>query len=94
MLDVSSGGNLPRATIPKGPGYQVPFAARVRREAGLPAAAVGLITEPGQAEKILADGEADVVLIGRELLRNPYWTRQAARELGDAHPLPPQYGQA
>jgi 2,4-dienoyl-CoA reductase-like NADH-dependent reductase (Old Yellow Enzyme family) len=91
MLDVSSGGNLPRASIPTGPGYQVPFAARVRREAGLPSAAVGLITEVRQAEKILADGEADAVLIGRELLRNPYWPRQAARELGDAHPLPPQY---
>jgi 2,4-dienoyl-CoA reductase-like NADH-dependent reductase (Old Yellow Enzyme family) len=94
MLDVSSGGNLPRATIPNGPGYQVPFAARVRREAGLPAAAVGLITEARQAEKILIDGEADAVLIGRELLRNPFWPRQAARELGDTHPLPPQYGRA
>jgi 2,4-dienoyl-CoA reductase-like NADH-dependent reductase (Old Yellow Enzyme family) len=94
MLDLSSGGNLPRAAIPTGPGYQVPFAARVRREAGLPAAAVGLITEPRQAEKILADGEADAVLIGRELLRNPYWPRQAARELGDPHPLPPQYERA
>lgn len=94
MIDVSSGGNLPRASIPTGPGYQVSFAARVRREAGLPSAAVGLITEPRQAEKILADGEADAVLIGRELLRNPHWPRQAARELGDAHPLPPQYERA
>ncbi|MCC3763107.1 NADH:flavin oxidoreductase/NADH oxidase [Glycomyces sp. TRM65418] len=94
LLDVSSGGNLPRASIPTGPGYQVPFAARARREAGLPTAAAGLITEVRQAEKIIADGEADAVMIGRELLRNPYWPRQAARELGHSHPLPPQYGRS
>ncbi|HEX2142882.1 MAG TPA: NADH:flavin oxidoreductase/NADH oxidase [Glycomyces sp.] len=94
LLDVSSGGNLPRATIPVGPGYQAPFAARVRREAGLPSAAVGLITEVQQAEKIIADGEADAVLLGRELLRNPYWPRQAAHELGETRPLPKQYGRA
>ncbi|WP_461030389.1 NADH:flavin oxidoreductase/NADH oxidase, partial [Streptomyces sparsus] len=64
LLDVSSGGNAPAVTIPTGPGYQVPFAARVRREAGLPTAAVGLITEPEQAAKILAAGEADAVLLG------------------------------
>ena len=94
LLDVSSGGNLPRASIPVGPGYQVPFAARVRRETGLPTAAVGIITDPQQAEKVLADGEADAVLLGRELLRNPHWPRQAAHELGEIHPLPPQYGRA
>jgi 2,4-dienoyl-CoA reductase-like NADH-dependent reductase (Old Yellow Enzyme family) len=94
LLHVSTGGNVPRARIPSGPGYQVPFAARVRREAGLPTAAVGLITDPGQAEKILADGEADAVALGRELLLNPYWPRQAARALGEEHPFPPQYGRA
>ncbi|GAB3996109.1 NADH:flavin oxidoreductase/NADH oxidase [Glycomyces albus] len=94
MLDLSSGGNLTGANIPTGPGYQVPFAARVRRESGLPAAAVGLITEAEQAEKILANGEADAVMLGRELLRNPYWPHQAARELGDEHSLPIQYGRA
>ncbi|WP_460496984.1 NADH:flavin oxidoreductase/NADH oxidase [Glycomyces tarimensis] len=94
LLDVSSGGNLPDASIPSGPNYQVPFAARVRRETGLPTAAAGLITEPEQAEKILADGEADAVAIGRELLRNPYWPRQAARELGESYTVAPQYERA
>ncbi|PRY56553.1 NADH:flavin oxidoreductase/NADH oxidase [Glycomyces artemisiae] len=91
LLDVSSGGSLPNAAVPTGPGYQVPFAARVRSEAGLPAGAVGLITEARQAEKILADGEADAVLIGRELLRDPYWARHAAAELGDEAYKPAQY---
>ncbi|MEU6860607.1 NADH:flavin oxidoreductase/NADH oxidase [Glycomyces sp. NPDC046736] len=94
LLDLTTGGNVPVASIPSGPGYQVPFAARVRRETGLPTAAVGLITEPRQAEKILADGEADAVLLGRELLRNPYWPREAARELGDEHLLPLPYRRA
>jgi 2,4-dienoyl-CoA reductase-like NADH-dependent reductase (Old Yellow Enzyme family) len=94
LLDVTTGGNIPNADVPTAPGYQVPFAARVRRETGLPTSAVGLITEPRQAEKILADGEADAVLIGRELLRNPYWPRQAARELGDDAPVPAQYRRA
>ena len=94
MMDLSSGGNLTGAKIPTGPGYQVPFAARVRRESGLPTAAVGLITEAGQAEKILAGGEADAVLLGRELLRTPYWPHQAARELGEEHALPVQYRRA
>ncbi|WP_267243343.1 NADH:flavin oxidoreductase/NADH oxidase [Streptomyces sp. PR69] len=91
LLDVSSGGNAPRVRIPTGPGYQVPFAARVREETGLPVAAVGLITEPEQAEKIVANGEADAVLLGRELLRNPSWARQAARELGGEVHVPAQY---
>lgn len=94
LVDVSTGGNIPDASIPTGPGYQVPFAERVRRESGMPTAAVGLITEVQQAEKILADGGADAVLLGRELLRNPYWPHQAARELGDPHPLPRQYRRA
>ncbi|WP_329014878.1 NADH:flavin oxidoreductase/NADH oxidase [Streptomyces sp. NBC_00690] len=91
LLDVSSGGNAPRVRIPTGPGYQVPFAARVRAETGLAVAAVGMITEPAQAEKIVAHGEADAVLLGRELLRNPSWARGAARALGGEVPVPPQY---
>ncbi|MFF4982906.1 NADH:flavin oxidoreductase/NADH oxidase [Streptomyces sp. NPDC001046] len=91
LLDVSTGGNASGVRIPTGPGYQVPFAARVRDEAGLPVAAVGLITEAEQAEKILANGEADAVLLGRELLRNPSWARHAARELGGEVRVPDQY---
>jgi 2,4-dienoyl-CoA reductase-like NADH-dependent reductase (Old Yellow Enzyme family) len=91
LLDVSSGGNASGVRIPTGPGYQVPFAARVKQETGLPVAAVGLITEVEQAEKILANGEADAVLLGRELLRNPSWARLAARELGAEVRVPDQY---
>ncbi|WP_406141919.1 NADH:flavin oxidoreductase/NADH oxidase [Streptomyces sp. NBC_01089] len=91
LLDVSTGGNAAGARIPVGPGYQVPFAARVKSGTELAVAAVGLITEVEQAEKILANGEADAVLLGRELLRNPSWARHAARTLGaDVH-VPQQY---
>ncbi|MFF8278953.1 NADH:flavin oxidoreductase/NADH oxidase [Streptomyces lateritius] len=89
LLDVSSGGNGGPAEIPVGPGYQVPFAARVKAETGLPVAALGLITESEQAEKILANGEADAVLLGRELLRDASWARRAARELGAEAPHAP-----
>jgi len=91
LLDVSTGGNASGARIPTGPGYQVPFAARVKAETSLPVAAVGLITDVEQAEKILANGEADAVLLGRELLRNPSWARHAARELGGDVRVPDQY---
>ncbi|WP_189818610.1 NADH:flavin oxidoreductase/NADH oxidase [Streptomyces olivaceoviridis] len=91
LLDVSTGGNAAGVSIPTGPGYQVPFAARVKAETPMPVAAVGLITEPEQAEKIVANGEADVVLLGRELLRNPSWARQAARELKAGIRVPDQY---
>jgi 2,4-dienoyl-CoA reductase-like NADH-dependent reductase (Old Yellow Enzyme family) len=91
LLDVSSGGNAAGVRIPTGPGYQVPFAARVKAETDLPVAAVGLITDAEQAEKILANGEADAVLLGRELLRNPSWARHAARELGGEVHVPQQY---
>ncbi|MFJ3105053.1 NADH:flavin oxidoreductase/NADH oxidase [Streptomyces sp. NPDC086835] len=91
LLDVSSGGNAAGVRIPTGPGYQVPFAARVKAETDLPVAAVGLITDAEQAEKILANGEADAVLLGRELLRNPSWARHAARELGGDVHVPQQY---
>lgn len=92
LVDVSSGGNAP-AEIPLGPGYQVPLARRVR-EAGLPVGAVGLITEPEQAESILANGEADVVLLGRAALRDPSWPLRAGHALALARadlPYPPQY---
>ncbi len=91
LLDVSTGGLAPHVKIPVGPGYQVPFAARVKAETSLPVAAVGLITEPEQAEKILANGEVDAVLLGRELLRDPYWARRAAAELGAEVPVPAPY---
>lgn len=90
-LDVSTGGNASGVDIPTGPGYQVPFAARVRAETPLRVAAVGLITEAGQAEKIVTNGEADAVLLGRELLRNPSWARHAARELGGEVRVPDPY---
>lgn len=91
LLDVSTGGNASGVRIPTGPGYQVPFAARVKNETALPVAAVGLITDVEQAEKILANGEADAVLLGRELLRTPSWARHAARELGGEVRVPDQY---
>ncbi|MGW6903176.1 NADH:flavin oxidoreductase/NADH oxidase [Streptomyces sp. NPDC054940] len=91
LLDVSTGGNAAGARIPVGPGYQVPFAARVKAETALPVAAVGLITDVEQAEKIIANGEADAVLLGRELLRSPSWARHAARELGGDVHVPDQY---
>ncbi|GHH72203.1 oxidoreductase [Streptomyces sulfonofaciens] len=91
VLDVSTGGNVPGARIPVGPGYQVPFAARVRNEAGLAVAAVGMITDADQAEKIVSGGEADAVLLGRELLRDPYWPRHAAEALGASAHVPDQY---
>ncbi|MEU6306372.1 NADH:flavin oxidoreductase/NADH oxidase [Streptomyces chartreusis] len=91
LLDVSTGGNASGVHIPVGPGYQVPFAARVKAETSLPVAAVGLITEAEQAEKIVANDEADAVLLGRELLRNPSWARHAARELGGDVHVPDQY---
>ncbi|MFC9843279.1 NADH:flavin oxidoreductase/NADH oxidase [Streptomyces sp. NPDC060223] len=91
LLDVSTGGNVSGVRIPVGPGYQVPFAARVKAETPLPVAAVGLITDVEQAEKIIANSEADAVLLGRELLRNPSFARLAARELGAEVHVPDQY---
>ncbi|MFI7415013.1 NADH:flavin oxidoreductase/NADH oxidase [Streptomyces sp. NPDC049627] len=91
LLDVSTGGNAAGVRIPVGPGYQVPFAARVKAGTTMPVAAVGLITDAEQAEKIVANGEADAVLLGRELLRSPSWARQAARELGGDVHVPEQY---
>ncbi|MFB9234343.1 NADH:flavin oxidoreductase/NADH oxidase [Plantactinospora siamensis] len=94
LIDCSSGGAAARADIPLGPGYQVPLAARVRRDAGVPTGAVGLISEPEQAEEIVAGGQADLVLLGRELLRDPYWARRAAAKLGAEPGWPAQYQRA
>ena len=94
LIDVSSGGLVPGVKIPVGPDYQVDFAARIRKEAGIATGAVGLITEPAQAEKIIASGQADVVLLAREELRDPYWPRRAAKELGVEIEVPLQYQRA
>ncbi|HEY2431313.1 MAG TPA: NADH:flavin oxidoreductase/NADH oxidase [Vicinamibacterales bacterium] len=91
LIDCSTGGNVAHATIPVAPGYQVPGAERVRREAGIPTGAVGLITEPRQAEEILQQGRADLIVMARQLLRDPYWPLHAAQALGDAPPVPDQY---
>ena len=85
---------MPNAKIPLQPGYQVPFACRIRREAGIATGAVGLLTEPAQVERIVADQEADMVLLARELLRDPYFPRRAAQALGADITPPPQYGRA
>ena len=94
LIDVSSGGLLPHAKIPLGPGYQVPFAAQIRREAGIATGAVGLITGAEQAAQIVANGDADVVLIARESLRDPYFPRRAAQRLGAKIDPPAQYRRA
>jgi 2,4-dienoyl-CoA reductase-like NADH-dependent reductase (Old Yellow Enzyme family) len=91
LVDCSSGGNVRGANIPFSPGYQVPFAARVRREAATATAAVGLITEPAQADEIVHREQADLVLLARESLRDPYFPLRAARALGVDGPWPAQY---
>ncbi len=91
LIDCSSGGIAPGARIPVGPGYQVPFAESIRREAGILTGAVGLITSTTQAEQIVNEGRADVVILAREMLRQPYWPLQAARELGSPVSWPAQY---
>lgn len=94
LIDCSSGGAVPHVRVPVAPGYQVPFAARIRREAGIATGAVGLITTPAQANAIVGQGEADMVLLARELLRDPYFPRRAAAELGVSIEPPPQYARA
>ncbi len=91
FIDCSSGGNVATAKIPLGPGYQTPFAERIRRDAGILTGAVGLITSPAQAEHIVGSGQADAVLIAREFLRDPYFPMRAARELGQEITWPAQY---
>jgi 2,4-dienoyl-CoA reductase-like NADH-dependent reductase (Old Yellow Enzyme family) len=91
LIDVSSGGAVRHQQVVAAPGYQVPFAERIRREAGIATGAVGLITEPAQADAIIAAGQADVVLLARELLRDPYFPRRAAQALGAELTAPDQY---
>ncbi len=91
LVDCSSGGIAPNETIPAGPGYQTAFAEQIRREAGIATAAVGMITEPVQADHVIRSGQADMVLMAREFLRDPYWPLRAAQELGNAASWPAQY---
>jgi 2,4-dienoyl-CoA reductase-like NADH-dependent reductase (Old Yellow Enzyme family) len=94
LIDCSSGGNDPRQQIPVGPGYQVAFAERIRREADIPTCAVGMITAPEQADQIIRSGQADVVSLARELLRDPYWPLHAAEILHKPGVWPVQYERA
>ena len=96
LIDASSGGAVPvrPGAIPVGPLYQTPFAERIRREAHIATAAVGMITEPADADAIVAEGRADLIVMARELLRDPYWPLFAARALGADVAWPPQYQRA
>lgn len=96
LIDCSSGGTVPDAKVPVAAGYQVPFAERIRREANIATAAVGQITEPTHADEIIRNGRADVVLLAREFLREPYWPLKAAQVLGQKKvlPIPNQYTRA
>jgi 2,4-dienoyl-CoA reductase-like NADH-dependent reductase (Old Yellow Enzyme family) len=94
LIDCSSGGLVSDARIPAGPGFQTPFAARIRQEVGIATGTVGLITEPAQAEQIVATGQADAVLLARQMLRDPYWPLHAARALGIDIPWPDPYHRA
>ena len=94
LVDCSSGGLAPNAKIPVSPGYQVRFAERIRRESGILSAAVGLITEPTHASAIIANGQADMILLARQMLRDPYWPHHAAKSLGYPVAAPVQYGRA
>jgi 2,4-dienoyl-CoA reductase-like NADH-dependent reductase (Old Yellow Enzyme family) len=91
LIDCSSGGSVPHAKIPAGPGYQTPFAQKIREKAEILTGAVGMITSPVQAEQIIATGEADAILMAREFLRDPYWPLRAAKELGQSISWPVQY---
>jgi 2,4-dienoyl-CoA reductase-like NADH-dependent reductase (Old Yellow Enzyme family) len=94
LIDASSGALVPDAKIPVGPGFQVPFAARIRAEANIMTAAVGMITETAQADEIVINGDADLVMIARELLRRPYFALAAQAEIGAEQTWPIQYGYA
>jgi 2,4-dienoyl-CoA reductase-like NADH-dependent reductase (Old Yellow Enzyme family) len=94
LIDCSSGGNLENAKIPIGPGYQLPFAAKIRAQAEIATGAVGMITSPEQADQIIRMGEADLVLMAREFLRHPYWPLNSARPLHQQMTPPLQYGRA
>jgi 2,4-dienoyl-CoA reductase-like NADH-dependent reductase (Old Yellow Enzyme family) len=94
LVDCSSGGNVAGVRIPVGPGYQAEFAERVRRGSGVPTGAVGMITDAAQADTIIRSGQADVVFLARQFLRDPYWPLLAARALGQDIQWPPQYDRA
>jgi 2,4-dienoyl-CoA reductase-like NADH-dependent reductase (Old Yellow Enzyme family) len=94
LIDVSTGGNVAEARIPVAPGYQVEFAREIRRRSGIPTGAVGMITEPKQAEDILKQGDADAILVAREFLRDPHFAIRAAQELGGYVDVPKQYRRA
>lgn len=94
LVDCSSGGDVPGLTIPAGPGYQVQFAEKIRKETGIPTGAVGIITTPAQAEAIISSGQADLVSLAREFLRDPYFPLRAAMELGADIQWPLQYDRA
>ena len=94
LIDVSSGGTVPKAHIPVARGYQVPFARRIREEADITTGTVGLITEVHHADEIITGGDADLVFLGRELLRDPYWLLKAQHELEEEPAWPIQYGYA
>ena len=94
LVDASSGGNVAGASIPVGPGYQVSFAEAIKRDAGIATGAVGMITDAHQADEIIRSGKADVVILARQLLRDPYWPLRAARELGVKVKWPEQYERA
>jgi 2,4-dienoyl-CoA reductase-like NADH-dependent reductase (Old Yellow Enzyme family) len=94
LVDVSSGGMTPKARIPVGKGYQVPFARRIRCDAKIMTGAVGLITEPAHANEIITGGDADLVFVARELLREPYWALKAQTQLGEEPSWPIPYGYA
>jgi len=94
LIDCSSGGNAADAKIPLGPGYQVPFAERIRQESGIATGAVGMITTPQQADEIVRSGKADLVLLAREFLRDPYFPLHATRALEQTPTAPIQYGRA
>lgn len=94
LIDASSGGTVPYAKIPVGPGYQVRFAEAIRKQAGIATGAVGMITDPAQADTILATEQADLVFLAREMLRDPYWPRRAAKALDVKIAGPVQYGRA
>jgi 2,4-dienoyl-CoA reductase-like NADH-dependent reductase (Old Yellow Enzyme family) len=94
LIDCLSGGNVERAVIPVGAGYQLPFADRIRRQADMATAAVGMITGAAQADQMVRNNQTDLVLLARELLRDPYWPLHAAQELGHLAPWPEQYQRA
>jgi 2,4-dienoyl-CoA reductase-like NADH-dependent reductase (Old Yellow Enzyme family) len=94
LIDCSSGGNAPKTPIPAGPGYQIPFSEKIKQEAEILTGGIGFITSPEQADQIIRTGQADIVLLAREILRNPYWPMHAAKALKAEIEWPKQYERA